>query len=296
MLVVLRLHLGEVLHHHLPRCHVLQVISEHVQVLEHDQGLHGAHLHALQGVFHPEDVLPGVFADLVEELADELLFLNELDVGEGVRGELDGLAEPVLTAIRHIDDAHDHRLQPLVEHITLAKDVLEVGGTGEDEPRNVRPVVGDEHLNGGLGDLPDVVVPLLQTETRKTEGGLTSTAVLLGQLHSKLVQDLAVVPAQGSVEGPVTVHHNEAVPLVALQELAQSVRVELVVAKVQRGVDWLEGLEVDVELLLLSLIRDDGSAVNHQAVWWDLVVQLQTLLRRCDGPEDGQAVHSALDV
>jgi hypothetical protein len=31
---------------------------------------------------------------------------------------------------------------------------------------------------------------------------------------------------------------------------------ELVVAQVQRGVDWLERLKVNVDLLFLSLVRD----------------------------------------
>lgn len=39
----------------------------------------------------------GVLADLVEELGNELLLLHELDVGEHLGRQLDGLAEPVLT-------------------------------------------------------------------------------------------------------------------------------------------------------------------------------------------------------
>ena len=45
---------------------------------------------------------------------------------------------------------------------------------------------------------------------------------------------------------------------------------ELVVTEVERGVDGLEGLEVDVDLLLLALVRDDGAAVDDQTVGGDL--------------------------
>ena len=41
---------------------------------------------------------------------------------------------------------------------------------------------------------------------------------------------------------------------------------ELVVAEVERGVDGLERLEVEVHSLLLALVRHDRPAVDHQTV------------------------------
>ena len=53
---------------------------------------------------------------------------------------------------------------------------------------------------------------------------------------------------------------------------------ELVVAKVERCVDGFEGLEVDVDLLLLALLGDDGAAVDDEAHGRHLGVQLESVL------------------
>ena len=45
--------------------------------------------------------------------------------------------------------------------------------------------------------LPDVVVPLLHAQTRETQRGLTSAAVLLGEVDGELVQDVAGVALEG---------------------------------------------------------------------------------------------------
>jgi hypothetical protein len=49
-------------------------------------------------------------------------------------------------------------------------------------------------------------------------------------------------------------------------------------------------------LLLLSLIRQDGTAVDDESVGRDLGVQLEPLLGRGDGGEDGETVDARLDV
>ena len=71
---------------------------------------------------------------------------------------------------------------------------------------------------------------------------------------------------------------------------------ELIVAKVEGGVDWLERLEVDVDLPLLAFRSKNFTTVNHQPVWWNFVVKLQSLLCRCNGREDGLAIDAGLDV
>ena len=53
---------------------------------------------------------------------------------------------------------------------------------------------------------------------------------------------------------------------------------ELVVAQIQRRVDGLEGLEVDVNLPLLSLRGEDFTTVYNKAIGRDLVVELEALL------------------
>ena len=67
---------------------------------------------------------------------------------------------------------------------------------------------------------------------------------------------------QGSEESTVTVHDNEPESVVVREERSESLRVELVITEVQRGVDRLERLKVNVHFLLFSLISDDGAAVD----------------------------------
>lgn len=55
-------------------------------------------------------------------------------------------------------------------------------------------------------------------------------------------------------------------------------------------------LEIERHLLLLSLVRQDCSYEQHQTVGRYSVVELETLLRRSNGGEDGETVHSGLDV
>jgi len=54
------------------------------------------------------------------------------------------------------------------------------------------------------------------------------------------------------------------VPVVVCQKSRESFRVELIVAQVERRVDRLERLEVDVDLFLLPLVGDNGAAVDDQ--------------------------------
>mmetsp|Transcript_13143 Transcript_13143/g.55199 ORF Transcript_13143/g.55199 Transcript_13143/m.55199 type:complete len:508 (+) Transcript_13143:683-2206(+) len=275
---------------------VVQNVPVDLHVLPHDERLHGTHLEAHQSIFFAEAVLPAVLRDLVEELADELLLLDELDVPERVRGELDGLREPVLAAVRHVHDHEDDGREPNIEQVALHELVLEVRGPSHDEPVDVRAVVRDEVLRREFGDLAHVVLALLQTQARETQRRLPATAVLLGQIDGNLVDHLAVVPRERPEQTAVAVHHHEPVLVVALQELGEHLRVELVVAHVQRRVDGLEGLEVDVQLLLLALIRQHGAAVNQQAVRRHAAVPLQARLRGADGVKHGLPVHARLDV
>ena len=53
---------------------------------------------------------------------------------------------------------------------------------------------------------------------------------------------------------------------------------KFVVAEIQRSVDRLEGLKVDVDFLLLALVRHDCAAVDDQAVWGHLGVELEAVL------------------
>ena len=89
------------------------------------------------------------------------------------------LIETILAAVTDIDYFDDFSTQTGVEKITLAEFCLEICATSEDKASDVDLVIGDEVLYGVFCDFPDVVVSLLVTKSRETQGRLTSTAVLL---------------------------------------------------------------------------------------------------------------------
>ena len=92
------------------------------------------------------------------------------------------LVEAVLATVGDIDDLDDLGLKAVVEEIGLVEVVLEVGATGQDQTGAVALVVGDEVLHSQLGDLADIVVTLLLTQTGETKSRLTTTTVFLGQI------------------------------------------------------------------------------------------------------------------
>jgi hypothetical protein len=100
-----------------------------------------------------------------------------------------------------------------------------------------------------LAHLARVVVALLHAEAREPHRRLAAAAVLLRQVHVELGDHFARVALEGAEQGAVAVHDDEAELGVVGEQGGQRLRVELVVAQVERGVDGLEGLEVDVDLL-----------------------------------------------
>ena len=57
---------------------------------------------------------------------------------------------------------------------------------------------------------------------------------------------------------------------------------KLVVTQIQRSIDGLERLKINVDLPFLSLGGNDFTTINDEAIRRHLVVQLQTLLSGCD--------------
>mmetsp|Transcript_12006 Transcript_12006/g.44647 ORF Transcript_12006/g.44647 Transcript_12006/m.44647 type:complete len:200 (-) Transcript_12006:556-1155(-) len=178
-------------------CFTSRRVGKHVpvdfHVLPNNKRLHGAHLKTHQCLFNTEAVLTAVLCNLIEELPNQFLFLDELDVTKGVRAQFDRLRKPVFAAVRNIHNHQNNRSQPHVEKIALHELVLEIRAPSHNKPVDVRPVVRDEVRGGELGDFPDVVLALLQAQAGETQRGLTTSAVLLRQIHGDFVNNLSVV-------------------------------------------------------------------------------------------------------
>ena len=275
---------------------VLEDPAVDLQILEDDESLNSTKLKSLEGVVDTVTNTAGILRNLLKVLSDELLLLDELDVAECLGRQLNGLVETILASVRDIDDLDNLDLETTIKEIRLVQVVLEVSGTGQDDTGNVNLVVGDEVLDCQLSDLADVVVTLLLTKTGKTKGRLSSTSVLLWKIDGELVHNVSGVSGKGTKKCSVTIHDNETELLVILEELSEGLGVELIVAKVEGGIDWPERLEVDVDLSLLAFGCQDFTTVDDKSIWWDLVVELQALLGRGNGGEDGLSVDAGLDV
>jgi hypothetical protein len=204
-----------------------------VEVLPYNERFHSAQLQCLKGVLDTEAIFARVHADLVEVVLNQLLLLHELDIRQGLRGELDSLVEAVLATVGDVDGLDDLRTETGVEEVALPELRLEVGRASKHEAGNVHLVVGNEVLDSVLGDLADIVVPLLVAQTRETERGLSTTAVLLREVDGELVNDLTGVTGKGAEESAVAVHDYEAKAGIGLKELREGFGVELIVAKVE---------------------------------------------------------------
>ena len=206
------------------------------------------------------------------------------------------LIKPVFSSVADVDELEDLALESAVEHVRLRELGFEVGRTGEDQAVDVGFVVGDEKLRGHLRHFAHVIVPLLHPQSGESKGRLTASTVLLGQVDGKLVEDVASVALQRAEQGAVTVHDDEAELVVVGEQLGERFRVELVVAQVERRVDGFERFEIDIDFLLLAVVGDDGPAVDDETVGRHFVVQLEPLLDRRDGRQDGESVDAGFDV
>mmetsp|Transcript_24273 Transcript_24273/g.61412 ORF Transcript_24273/g.61412 Transcript_24273/m.61412 type:complete len:302 (-) Transcript_24273:633-1538(-) len=149
--------------------HALDCHADVVQVLPHQQEVHGAAVEALERVIDPETILASVLRDLVKVLLDDLLLVHKLDVPQRLGGELNRLVEAVLPAVGHVDDKDDLGGEALVEALGLEEHVFEVRRTGEHKALHVDLIVRHENLLGHLRHLGHIVVALLETEARKTQ-------------------------------------------------------------------------------------------------------------------------------
>jgi len=280
-----------------PRLDVSDLVALDFEVVPDYQVFDGSHFESLEGVIDHEAEASGVLGDVVKVLLQEFLFLHKLDADQRIGTELDGLIESVLATVTDIDHLDDDFVEAHVEEIGPHELGLEVGRTGQDDTLDVGfAPVGDKELCREFRDLANVVVPLFETQTGEPQGGLSTAAVLLGQIDAEFVENFLGGSLDGSVETSVTVHDDKAKGLVVHEKFIEILRVELVVAEIQGRVDGSEGFEVDVDLAFFPVFGDDGPAVHDQSVGRALVVEFQALLRGGDGAQDTQSIDARLDI
>ena len=56
------------------------------------------------------------------------------------------------------------------------------------------------------------------------------------------------------------------------------------------------GLKVERDLLFLAFIREDRTYKEHETIRRHTIVELETLLGRCDGSQDRETVDTRFDV
>lgn len=66
-------------------------MTSDVQVFPDNERFHSTKLKSLERILDTKAVFAGILTDLVEVLLNELLFLDELDVGQRLRGEFNSL-------------------------------------------------------------------------------------------------------------------------------------------------------------------------------------------------------------
>ena len=275
---------------------VLDLISHNLDVFEEHHCLKRSELQSLHCVFHTESDHSSVESDLLKEPSDDLLLLNKLDVRERVLSQCDGLVEALVETIGDIDGGQDGSLQSEIKMITLLHNELKIGTTSNDDTTDVGSVVGDKVLSSELTTLNDVQMTLLFSETSETNGGLTTTTVLLGELDGHTLDDLLVVTLEGGEEHTITVNDNETELVVILKEGEEWLRLEAVLALVGEHINGAEWFQGDLDLSLsVTILHQNDTTEDDKTIGWDMLVQLQLLSCRGNGRNDGLACLTRLN-
>mmetsp|Transcript_41110 Transcript_41110/g.98052 ORF Transcript_41110/g.98052 Transcript_41110/m.98052 type:complete len:240 (+) Transcript_41110:743-1462(+) len=238
---------------------------------------------------NPEAILPRVCGNFIQEPGDKFFLLDKLDILQRLCRQLNRLIEPSLTSVANIKKRrNDDSCKSLIKKISVGGEVLlKLCRSCHNEAFDVGSLaIRNEHLRCCLSDFPHIVVSLLQSKAGKTQGRLSSSSMLLGQVHCELVQDLTVIPLHPSKQRAVAIHDQESELVVILHELRQRLRVKLAVTQIHRGVDWLERLKIDGQLLFFVVLCQNLATEDDEAIRRGAVILLQTLLCGCDCGQD----------
>ena len=71
---------------------------------------------------------------------------------------------------------------------------------------------------------------------------------------------------------------------------------EFVVAKVEGGIDGLEGFEINIDFSFFAFRCQNFPTINHQSICGNFVVEFETLLGGCNRRENGLTIYTGLDI
>ena len=197
---------------------VLDLVPHNFDVFKQHHGLKCSKLQGLHGVLDSKGDHARVECDRLKEAPNDLLLLHELHVCEAVLGQSDGLGESLVETVGDINRRDDQRFQPLVKVVTLLHNELKISATSNDDASDVRPIVRDKVLNGEFAALDNVQMTLFFSETRETNGRLTTTTVLLRQLDWHALNNLLVVSLECGEHDAGTIDNDEAELVIIFQK------------------------------------------------------------------------------
>jgi len=128
------------------------------------------------------------------------------------------LVETLIETVRDINGRNNQSLKSEFEVITLLHDEFKISATGNDDTTNVGSIIRDEVLFGELAALDNVQVALFLSETSETYSGLTTAAVLLGELHGHTLDNLLVVSLERSEKHSITIDDDKAELVIVFQK------------------------------------------------------------------------------
>lgn len=128
------------------------------------------------------------------------------------------MVETLIETVRDINGRNNQSLKSEFEVITLLHDEFKISATGNDDTTNVGSIIRDEVLFGELAALDNVQVALFLSETSETYSGLTTAAVLLGELHGHTLDNLLVVSLERSEKHSITIDDDKAELVIVFQK------------------------------------------------------------------------------
>lgn len=102
--------------------------------------------------------------------------------------------------------------------VTLLHNCLKIRATTNDDAADVRPIVRDKVLNGEFAALDNVQMTLFLSETRETNGRLTTTTVLFRQLDWHALQNFLVISLKCGEHDTSTIENDETELVIILQK------------------------------------------------------------------------------